>query len=214
MSNLQYQEYYRRHLPHFQPRGFGFFITFRLANSLPREVVEKLLDEAKQLDESFLKTQALPEEYNLKTIEQQKLFEQWDIALHTSMSRNRYLEDERVASIVVDSIRFHDKEWFDLEAFCIMPNHVHLVLTPMEKAEGTDYSLAEITHNIKRNSSKQANQILGRTGAFWQHENYDHVIRDSIELERIVQYVLYNPVKASLIENRQDWKWSYSKCEI
>jgi hypothetical protein len=56
--------------------------------------------------------------------------------------------------------------------------------------------------------------ILGREGAFWQHENYDHFVRSGAELERIIKYVLYNPVKAKLIDDWAKWKWTYSKYEM
>ncbi len=66
-------------------------------------------------------------------------------------------------------------------------------------------------HNIKRNSAKQANKFLDRSGIFWQHENYDHYVRDEGELERIIKYVLNNPVKAGLVDDWEKWKWSYCK---
>ncbi|MDO8754591.1 MAG: transposase, partial [Anaerolineales bacterium] len=125
-----------------------------------------------------------------------------------------WLKDERIAKIVADSILYHDGNWFDVLAYCIMPNHGHLVLTPYESSETTDYSLTKIMHNIKRNSANHANKILGRTGAFWQHENYDHYARDEAELERIIKYVLYNPVKAGLTDDWTKWKWSYCKYEM
>ena len=137
-----------------------------------------------------------------------------DEALHSTKHGPLYLSEDRVAEIVVNSIRYHDGEWFDALAFCIMPNHVHLVITPSEKTAETHYSLTQIMHNIKRNSAKQANQVLGRTGAFWQHENYDHWVRDQAELERIIKYVLYNPVKAGLVEDWTKWKWSYCKYDM
>jgi REP element-mobilizing transposase RayT len=95
-----------------------------------------------------------------------------------------------------------------------MPNHVHLVLTPYESSETADYSLTKIMHNIKRNSANHANKVLDRTGAFWQHETYDHFIRDETELERIIKYVLYNPVKAGLVKDQNDWKWTYCKYDV
>ncbi len=57
----------------------------------------------------------------------------------------------------------------------------------------------------------KANKILNRKGAFWQHESYDHVVRDGNELERIINYVLHNPVRAGLVSSRDQWKWSYER---
>ncbi len=75
----------------------------------------------------------------------------------------------------------------------------------------SDKPVSKIMQSLKRYTAREANKILGRRGAFWQDESYDHVVRDSNELERIVLYVLHNPVKAGLIEHWRDWKWSYSR---
>lgn len=91
-----------------------------------------------------------------------------------------------------------------------MPNHVPLVFTPLPKDNSDDYhSLASIMHSLKRYTSRQANKILGRTGQFWQHESYDHVVRDKAELERIILYVINNPVSAGLAQDWRDWPWTY-----
>jgi len=65
--------------------------------------------------------------------------------------------------------------------------------------------------SLKRYTAAKANKILVRRGPFWQHENYDHIVRNEHELERIIVYVLNNPVKAGLVKNRDDWKWNYCR---
>jgi len=70
-------------------------------------------------------------------------------------------------------------------------------------------SLAKYMHSLKGYTGKMANKILGRNGDFWQHESYDHVVWDQAELRRIVEYVLENPVKAGLVLDQGDWKWSF-----
>ncbi|MEW6403190.1 MAG: transposase [Chloroflexota bacterium] len=213
MKNLDYREYYRRSLPHIQPRGATFLMNFRLAGSLPYETIQSLRVEAEQLEARLLLIEDANERAALLHREQRKLFSKWDEALHNTQHRPFYLRDDRVAELVANSIRYHDGEWFDLLAYCIMPNHVHLVLTPYEDATEV-YSLTKIMHNIKRNSAKQANRVLGREGTFWQHESYDHFARDEAKLERIIKYVLYNPVKANLVKEQRDWKWSYCKYDF
>jgi putative transposase len=214
MDNLKYREFYRRNLPHIQPRGSTFLINFRLAGSLPRQVIEQLKIEAEQLETTLSKIIDPDQKAYLEDCEQRRLFDKWDDTLHESQYGPFYLKDDTIAEIVVNSIRYHDGEWFDVVAFCIMPNHVHLVLVPRESSESADFSLAKITHNIKRNSAKLANAMLGRVGAFWQHESYDHFVRNDAQLERIIKYVLYNPVKAGLVDDRSHWKWSYCKYEV
>ena len=66
-------------------------------------------------------------------------------------------------------------------------------------------------HSFKRFTARLANQLLVRSGSFWQHESYGHVIRDQAEYERIIRYVLLNPVKAGLVEHWRDWPYSWQK---
>jgi REP element-mobilizing transposase RayT len=209
MKNLEYREYYRRNLPHIQPRGATFLVNFRLAGSLPTEVVEQLRTQAEQVNKELLTIKDQEARSRKRDTEQRRLFSKWDDALHESQTGPFWLREDGIAQVVADSILFHNGDWFDVLAYCIMPNHVHVVLTPYASSDTTDYSLTKIMHNIKRNSANHANKILDRTGAFWQHESYDHFARDEKELERIIKYVLYNPVKARLVKEQSQWKWSY-----
>jgi len=79
-----------------------------------------------------------------------------------------------------------------------MPNHVHVVFGILP-----GHDLAEILHAWKFFTAKEANRILGRTGDFWQREYYDHIIRNAVELRRVVRYVTENPARAGL----KDWPW-------
>jgi REP element-mobilizing transposase RayT len=71
--------------------------------------------------------------------------------------------------------------------------------------------MSAIMHSLKRYTARESNLLLGREGQFWQHENYDHVVRDEAELNRIIRYVLNNPAEAGLVERWEDWQWSYCK---
>ena len=71
--------------------------------------------------------------------------------------------------------------------------------------------MSTIMHSLKRRTAREANQLLNREGDFWQHENYDHSVRDDKERLRIVNYVLSNPVKAGLVYRPEDWEWTYCK---
>lgn len=67
--------------------------------------------------------------------------------------------------------------------------------------------------SFKRYTARQANLFLQREGPFWQAESYDHVVRHSAELERVIHYILNNPVKAGLVKQWQDWPWSWRKAD-
>ena len=115
-----------------------------------------------------------------------------------------WLQDARVAGVVADALLYgaNGRHFYQLRAWVIMPNHVHVLLQP--KAP-----LPVITRWLKGSTARQANLILGRTGeAFWQDESFDHRVRDEAELDRIVRYVEYNPVSAGLASNPRAWPWS------
>jgi REP element-mobilizing transposase RayT len=113
---------------------------------------------------------------------------------------------------------------FDLHAFCIMPNHVHVVFTPLSSEQwhsatgSEDHSdllpLTRIMQSLKRHTARQANIILGREGSFWQDESFDRVMRHNEEYARIIAYVLENPVKAGLVPRWDEWQWTYCKPAI
>ncbi|OGU55715.1 MAG: hypothetical protein A2V66_13840 [Ignavibacteria bacterium RBG_13_36_8] len=155
------------------------------------------------------------------------------IFLSKSKSGKLWLRDERIASIVKDSIHYRDGKEYLLIAYCIMPNHVHLVFTLIverfaESLKGTEhnkmqqvgrnsvspYIVTKILQDLKKYTARESNKILNRKGQFWQHESYDHVVRDEDDLRRIVEYVLNNPVKAGLINRSEDWKWSYVNTKL
>ena len=97
MKNLDYREYYRRNLPHIQPRGAAFLVNFRLAGSLPADVAERLRAETFQLEARLASIQDQKEKHLLRDRELRKLFRKWDDALHTTQTGPFWLKDERIA---------------------------------------------------------------------------------------------------------------------
>lgn len=150
------------------------------------------------------------EQYRL----QKKFFGQYDDWLDRVGSGPAWLRESALAEMVAQEIRRLDGEHYDLLAHCVMPNHVHLLVDCRRFDAGRDTRghpsvLSHALHLLKGRTARQANQHLGRSGPFWQHESYDHFVRDEKELERIVQYILNNPVKAGLVENWEDWPYTY-----
>jgi REP element-mobilizing transposase RayT len=208
---LGYQFAYRRHLPHFQPPGATLFVTFRLAGSSPSEVQEQLRLEVEQTDRILAGIADPDERAGRVYLEQRRLFGRWGAALDTIQNGPFWLCDPRIAGLVAESLRYRDGKVYDLDTFCVMPNHVHLIFTPLSKTDGDHHALAAIMHSLKRHTARQANRLLGREGSFWQHESYDHVVRGEVEQERVVAYVLNNPVKAELADRWEEWEWTYCK---
>jgi putative transposase len=213
-STLRYKRFYRRHLPHIQAPGATLFVTFRLAGSLPRAAVERLLRDAARRREAS-QTVGDPAERRERTyVDMNVLFGGWDAVLDEARGGPSWLARREIAAVVARAFHDGDGSRYDLVAFCIMPNHVHAVFTPLSRQDGSHQSLSSIMRLLKGRTAREANLVLGRRGAFWEHENYDHVVRDQAELHRIVAYVLGNPVKAGLADRPEDWEWSYSRVEV
>jgi REP element-mobilizing transposase RayT len=211
MSNLDYKPEYRKNLPHVQPPGATLFVTGRLAGSLPRPVVAALKAEAEQVERAILATAPAAKQGRLLYRAQRQAFGRLDALLDAAETGPTWLKRAEIANMVMESVHFLNGSCYDLDVFCIMSNHMHLVFTPLLDDDGQYVALSRIMHSLKRHTAGEANGILGREGQFWQHESYDHVVRDEQELDRIRRYVLYNPVRAGLVDDPQDWPYSWAK---
>ena len=198
-------KYYRRNLPHYHPANATFFVTFRLAGSLPSEAIVRLKEERVRDEESLLKIEDETVRKKKMAEQHERYFNKFDEMLDSAVNSQRWLKDERVADMVAEAMCFRDKKVYDLLAYCIMPNHVHVVFS----VERSGASLYKVLQSLKAYTAGEANKMLHKNGAFWQHESYDHVVRNGKELKRIIDYVLHNPVKAALDSSREQWKWSY-----
>ncbi|MDR9417594.1 transposase [Gracilimonas sp.] len=206
--------FYRRNLPHLQPAGAEYFITFRLANSLPKKAIERLKKERELLFNEY--SQGDNDKSHREV--NRRIFKKYEEQLVKNNRGPTWLKDAPIAKIVEGAIHFRDNQEYELYAYCIMPNHVHLVfkhLTNKVKQEPDEYPVTKILASLKKYTSKHCNIALNRTGnAFWQDESYDHVIRDTEELRRIIFYTLHDPVKSGFVDDWQDWEHSYCKSEF
>jgi REP element-mobilizing transposase RayT len=210
----EHREFYRRHLPHWQPDGAMLFVTFRLAGSLPNAVIAALEEQCERQEEALRGIQDVQERRKQSYLNTRRVFGRWDTALDNATTGPQWLAKSQIAAVVVEALHYRHDRVYDLVAFCVMPNHVHLVCTPLKCEDGTYYALRRILQSLKRYTARESNKILQRRGAFWQAESYDHVVRDEAELMRIIQYVLDNPVKAGLVPNWEAWPWIYTSRDI
>ena len=211
MNKLAYKLSYSRHLPHIQPPGATLFVTFRLVDSLPAEVLQRLINEAEHAEHALNQITDEDERRRQAYRDQKRLFAQWDEALDKAASGPRWLRQPKVAVLVAESLHYRHGRVYDLDTFCIMGNHVHVLFTPLARSDGSYIALPAIMQSLKGYTARQANELLNRDGQFWQHESYDHVVRNAAELQRIRLYILNNPVKAGLVTGPEEWPWSYSK---
>ncbi|MBI2429856.1 MAG: transposase [Ignavibacteriales bacterium] len=199
------KQYYRRRLPHYQPKDSILFTTFRLVNSLPKEVIAQLYKEREDNEMRISKEQDHNKRIQLRLEEQKRYFGHFDSYLDRIATDVCWLDVPDVAKIVYQAIFYYDPTEYTVVAFCIMPNHVHLV-ADTQKA---NVPLQSILQRVKSFSVVKSNQILHRSGSFWRRENYDHVVRNGEELKRIICYIIENPVKAELCKKWDEWKWTY-----
>ena len=96
---------------------------------------------------------------------------------------------------------------YDLHASVVMPDHAHLLFSPMRRQDGWLYSLPEIMHAIKGASAWRINVLLERNGPVWQEEFFDHVLRSNDSLAEKVNYVCANPVRAGLAASEKEYPW-------
>ncbi|GAB3793201.1 transposase [Spirosoma humi] len=208
--NEPYRDFYRTKLPHIQPLGGTFFVTFRLADSLPQSI-KKALQEEFDWQYKQLLTQPDSNPDQLDKLHRQ-FFGRYDRVLDKIDNGPHYLRLDAIAHIVANALHYFDEKKCDLIAFTIMSNHVHAVFTLHSASEAKpSITLDKVMHSLKSFTANKCNELLDRTGAFWEHESYDRLVRDRNELCRIVQYILQNPVKAGLCQRWQDWEYSYIK---
>jgi REP element-mobilizing transposase RayT len=133
----------------------------------------------------------------------------------TFCTYQRWILPEKVRGLVLESCLHGNGKLFDLKAAVVMPNHVHLIFTPLVDAERMEVcSLAEIMDSIKGASAHRINKVLGRKGRVWQTESFDHVLRASENLDAKMQYLLENPVRAGLASTWQEYSWVWRKAYV
>ena len=174
---------HRHHLPHWQQAHVWQFVTWRLADALPRQTLEEWNDEK----DRWLQLHPPPWEESTK-LEHQDRFtrrtEQWLDAGHGAC----LLRLPAAAVIVARALRHFEGSRYELGAFVIMPNHVHVLFQPKPL-----HSVSRIVSSWKSFTAKEINRLLGRNGTLWQEDYWDRMIRDEEHWEACRQYILENP---------------------
>jgi len=167
-------------LPHWHLPGAYYFITFRLADSLPQSIRDWLTVQNPKFKLSILKIN--------KRIE-------------TELDKGYgacYLARPEVAVIVKNALKFFDGERYRLFSYCIMPNHVHVVMKLLPSAD-----LSKVLHSWKSYTASMINKALGRSGTFWEREYFERIIWNEKQFMLANAYVMDNPARAGL----EEWEW-------
>src|SRR5258708_7745765 len=216
MGHLDYKYFSERRRPHIHPPGATLFVTFRLAGSVPQATVRAYRAEKEWLEDQLKRARKLEKNEGgghskggLERLEQSR--RQWvqkfEDVLHQAATGPMWMKNQEVADIVAKNINQLDGEAYLLDAYCVMSNHVHVVFTPLltesELKEALDADghlvftsenpgLSRIMQLLKGRSARDCNRSLSRTGQFWEHESFDHVVRKG-RLDATIKYVLNNP---------------------
>lgn len=189
-------EIHQGNLPHWQQESVWYFITFRLADSLPKEVVEEI----KIKREEWLKRKSNLKPENLSLEEKKEYYRLFSGRMEELLNAGKgscILKEPKIAKILANTLVHFNNNRYVLDEWVIMPNHVHVLVKPLG-----DNKLPEILHTWKSFSANEINKITGNKGQLWMHESYDHIVRNEKALDAIRNYIRQNPVKANLKEGQ------------
>lgn len=206
------EQFRRRRLPHYDKPGAIYFVTSCLNGSIPALGLNQI---AKY--RQFLAGKAIPQ--GMTT--QQWARHKWKLEFAKSDQwldqhpAARHLESEALAAEVENTLLHFAGERYAIWAWVVMPSHFHWVFEPLLRwVKGLGDSADDrtprerIMHSIKRHSARQCNRIRGLRGTFWQDESYDHCVDNVDELQRVIEYVEQNPVKADLVDDASEFRFS------
>ena len=194
----------RGYLPHVKHEGAAYFVTFRLADSVPADVMARWererTERLRRLDDFTRRGESIQDS-------PEEIERDFGRALERYLDQGAgacHLRRADIADLVAGAMRhFHESRYL-LRDWVVMPNHVHVVLWPMP-----NYRLSDILKSWKQFTSRRAKKTLGMAQEpFWQTESYDHWIRNEAEAARIARYIRNNPVTAGLCAQPDDWQWS------
>ncbi len=206
----------RRNLPHIDVEGKAFFVTASLEGSIQAAGLQRI-----RAYRDSLASRPCPANFSKSDWElhKHKLVFKFVDAILDGESPVRHLGDSRLAEIVQNAFLHFAGERYQLFAFVVMPSHHHWLFLPkpdwaerhaaQQKNKARPRTPREsISHSIQSFTGTQCNRMLGKSGAFWQTETFDHYARDEAELMRIIVYIEQNPVVAGLTSRAEDYRWS------
>jgi REP element-mobilizing transposase RayT len=172
-------------LPHWRQDGVLYFVTFRLADSLPQDKLAQWVEERSR----WLKRNPEPHTAEQKreyAVLFPRRFHRWLDAGYGACVLDRPVITAFMSSV----LRHFDGKRYELGEYVVMPNHIHAVLSPLH-----GFELSKILQMWKSYSARNINALLGRSGTLWQKESFDHIVRGPAQLDRINNYIRNNPTR-------------------
>jgi len=201
-----------RYLPHLERQNGTYFVTLRLAGSVPKLIIEGWKSEREDIQQNAKRQNRQHTKY-----EKERLNYLYSKRIENYLDEGYgdcWLKNPKIAQLVIETLKYFDRKRYSLHAWCIMPNHVHVVFNVISTGPESLSDLSPILHSWKSFTAHKANIILSREGKFWQDEYYDHLIVSDEEFAHFVHYTLNNPVKARFCKDWFEWRWTGCSEEI
>lgn len=194
----------RGYLPHVKREGASYFVTFRLADSLPKEV---LLEYEREKAERLRRLNDFAKRGETINDSEEEIAREFRRQIERYLDRGAgacHLRRPDIADLVANAMRHFHASRYLLHEWVVMPNHAHAIVWPMP-----NHLLSDILKSWKQFTSRRAKKMVGMgEEPFWQPESYDHWIRSDEEKARIARYIRNNPVTAGLCALPDEWRWS------
>jgi putative transposase len=190
----------RRKLPHWLVADCTYFVTVRLAGTIPRDVLMSMAAERDALAKTQPKSEA-------QQALQRKQFLRLESILDAHQSGIDWLLHPPVAEAFIDALSWltEPAQGWDIYAVTLMSTHAHIV---MRNRAGLSRNLLRHLGQFKRHTARVSNRLLDRNGSFWAREDFDHWCRNENKVLSAVRYTANNPVKAGLCADWRDWPWT------
>ena len=198
MNLRETRAFWRLRLPHWEVENGIYFITIRCQGSLPSSVKAQLVE----LRESIKTIE--PDSKQFETLQKQ-IFSTCEKFLDQGHGFTPFLDANICEAFIIDTIDWCEEAKWGIPHFCVMPNHIHAIAYP--KSEFSP-SLKEFLKRLKGRTARRLNAILDRTGSFWQTDWFDRWVRNEHELQRTIEYIRNNPVKAGIVNQADDYPYS------
>jgi len=215
------KHYHWSHGPHYQFDDAIVFLTWRLAFTLPKHLLQLFHELSQRPQREVQQTMHKPAYDRLSQVEEAgtsmladniylyNKFLEYDLALAKHQHPGFSLNQSEIAHILKDALHSYEGSKYELHAYTIMSNHVHLLIRAHKCGESTYYQIADIVKGIKRYTARAINQLLQKEGQVWDRFYFDRIIRDVKNYANVLNYILHNPVAAGLVQNEADWRDSF-----
>ena len=175
--------FWSKNLPHWEQTGKIHFLTFRLGDSMPQEMIRQYKEEKNRF------MIAHPQPWN------QQIYNEYHNLISNPIEKyldsgygDCVLKDAAVRQILIDAIDYYDGKRYLVLAYVIMPNPVHMLIVP-----AIGYELYDSIGSVMRFSARGINRITEKRGRLWQPEPFDTIIRNHTHYTNTLEYIRHNP---------------------